>query len=180
MKSKWVQTCTNSLSLLTALWTVATAVVLGNNLATITLPNANTPSLHCILSAEVANVLFVLSDFTLCYHLSKGSTMLSRPLPPSSFFSSCCITLKNIICCSYSTGTTIPGPLQLRHAKAHIIRELHGIEESENIAGSIVTSISDVGEGEEQNPESLNDFSRVRSERKTRSPTIRWHFDKKN
>ena len=50
---------------------------------------------------------------------------------------------------------------QLRHAKIHIMRELSGIEESEDVPGSIPPVTSDV-EGEEENPESEPPFKRFR------------------
>lgn len=46
------------------------------------------------------------------------------------------------------------GSPQLRHAKAHIIQELSGIEESEDVTGRAFPGIPNVGEGEGGNPES--------------------------
>lgn len=40
------------------------------------------------------------------------------------------------------------GSPQLRHAKAHIIQELSGIEESEDVTGRAFPGIPNVGEGE--------------------------------
>ena len=47
----------------------------------------------------------------------------------------------------------ILGSPQLRHAKAHIIQELSGIEESEDVTGRAFPGIPNVGEGEGGNPE---------------------------
>ena len=48
----------------------------------------------------------------------------------------------------------ILGSPQLRHAKAHIIHELSGIEEGENVTGSVVPGSHNIGEGEGGNLES--------------------------
>ena len=114
----WVVSGLNTTTVIpySTLWTLSLpwypSTTSNNLLASLTLPNANTLSLHCILqtkckvstnwksitfyfntsplwsthlSAEVANVFFVLSDFNLFYHLSEGRTVACSILPHHSY-----------------------------------------------------------------------------------------------